>query len=202
MSAPTSKWPLTWPPGWRRTSPGARTDARFSQGDRRLDLRDGTRRVISELGIFGVPEGRILISSNHALKRDGVPYSNQPALDADPGVAVYWKRNGTEQCMAIDRYKRLPDNLAAIAATVYAMRAIERHGGAEIIDRAFTGFAALAAPLQWFQVLEVPANANLYDIEQAYRRLASKHHPDKTKDDGEAMALINRARDQAMEQFS
>lgn len=49
--------------------------------------------------------------------------------------------------MAIDQYYRVEENLAAIAATLDAMRAIERHGGAQILDRASTGFAALQAPM-------------------------------------------------------
>jgi hypothetical protein len=59
--------------------------------------------------------------------------------------------------MAIDQYDRVEHNLAAIAATLDAMRAIKRHGGAEILDRAFTGFTALPAPMAggkpWRQVL-------------------------------------------------
>ena len=38
--------------------------------------------------------------------------------------------------MAIDAYTRTADNLAAVAATLEAMRAIERHGGAQILERA------------------------------------------------------------------
>ena len=79
--------------------------------------------------------------------------------------------------MAIDQYFRVADNLAAIAATLEAMRAIERHGGAEILDRAFTGFTALPAPEQPFHVLGVSATATDEEIETAYRRLAMQHHP-------------------------
>jgi hypothetical protein len=71
-------------------------------------------------------------------------------------VAVYWIKTGRKQmkCMAIDRYGRVADNMAAIAATIEAMRAIERHGSAEILERAFLGFQALPEPEQWWQVLE------------------------------------------------
>jgi DnaJ-domain-containing protein 1 len=99
-----------------------------------------------------------------------------------------------QRCIAIDRYVRLPDNLAAIAATLEAMRAIERHGGAEILDRAFTGFTALPSPEQWFQVLKVPATATREQINDAYRRLAMEHHPDRGGS-ADQMARINQARD-------
>jgi hypothetical protein len=200
MSAPSTKYPLTWPPGWRRISPFSRKKSRFSAAGESLDVGKGTRRLLAELKTFGVPESQILISSNLKLRNDGLPYSQQATAGLDPGVAVYWKRNGKEQCMAMDRYDRIADNLAALAATIAAMRAIERHGGAEILDRAFTGFAALPAPEQWWQVLGVSSSATEEEIKLAYRRAASIHHPDAGGDAGE-MARINRARDQGLEQF-
>jgi DnaJ-domain-containing protein 1 len=100
--------------------------------------------------------------------------------------------------MAIDIYDRVADNIAAIAATLEAMRAIERHGGGAILDRVFEGFVALPAPEQWFTILGVSAQASSDEIEDAYRRLAMKHHPDRGGD-GQEMARINAARDEGME---
>lgn len=197
-------YPLTWPPGWRRAT--SRTNAKFNVGGsggerkRRVEISDGVNRVYQQLGAFGVRERDVIISSMLRIRLDGQPYRDQPVGGLDPGVAVYWKHRGTEKCMAIDRYTRLADNLAAIAATLEAMRAIDRHGGAEILDRAFTGFAALSAPEQPFQVLGVGANASREEVERAYRLLASEHHPDKGGDEAQ-MARINRARDALMEAF-
>jgi hypothetical protein len=50
---------------------------------------------------------------------------------------------------------RAADNLAAIAATLEAMRAIDRHGGATILNRAFTGFTALPPPADCWKELGV-----------------------------------------------
>lgn len=52
---------------------------------------------------------------------------------------------------------------------------IERHGGAVVLERAFSGFTALPGPstADWRKVLD-PA-----DPEGSYRRLRSKHHPDR-----------------------
>ena len=87
--------------------------------------------------------------------------------------------------MAIDRYDRVADNLAAIAATLEAMRAIERHGGAEILNRAFAGFAALPSAVpetssaHWSDVLGCPRDASMSDVRAAFFRARSAAHPDK-----------------------
>jgi DnaJ-domain-containing protein 1 len=86
---------------------------------------------------------------------------------------------------------------AAIAATLKAMRAIERHGGATILDRAFAGFKELPAPEQPWQVLGVSSQASTAEIDQAYKRLVAKHHPDRGGDE-HTMARINAARDQLL----
>ncbi len=103
------------------------------------------------------------------------------------------------RCMAVDRYDRVADNLAAIAATLDAMRAIERHGGAEILNRAFTGFAALpdaGGGEHWSVVLEVERDATREQIETAYRRLRSQHHPDRGGD-AEQFHRITKAYEEA-----
>ena len=99
------------------------------------------------------------------------------------------------RCMAMDRYDEVQDNLAAVAATLEAMRSIERHGGAAILDRAFTGFAALPAPEApsgWWVVLGVAESAGPVEIRAAHRVLAQAHHPDRGGDPAR-MAATRRA---------
>jgi len=211
---PTEAYPLTWPAGWRRTDPYRRTDAKFRKGQggwrgegaearyqaaARVDLGEALNRVYRELRAFGAQD--VIVSSDLRLRNDGLPYSQQATSGLDPGVAVYWRDGKKDRCMAIDRYNRIADNLAAIAATLDAMRAIERHGGALILDRAFTGFTALPQPEQWFQVLGVKSTASRDEIDSAYRTLAMQHHPDRGGDSSQ-MARINTARDVALEQIS
>lgn len=124
---------------------------------------------------------------------------------ADPGAAVYWQEPvGPRRCIAVDQYTTVEDNIAAIAATLDAMRAIERHGGAAILERAFTGFTALPAPGQgaqreWSDVLGVDrATVTREGCKQAYRRLASKFHPDKPEGSHAAMAELNAAQEAAL----
>jgi hypothetical protein len=202
-------FPLAWPDGWRRTDRYRRTRAKFGKVSTRtvgesswaqreaISASAALNRVLDELGRMDVPRHRVVISSNLPTRRDGLPDPRARQPD-DPGVAVYWMDGKQRRCMAIDRYDRVADNLAAIAATLDAMRAIERHGGAEILDRAFTGFVALPAPEQPWQVLGVAREASREQIEDAHRRLAMKHHPDRGGSDAE-MARINSARDALLE---
>ena len=204
------RFPLSWPEGWPRAR--GRKPAQFGTsrqnalGDRqkkRLTIADGMERVIEELEALGVnARDDALISTNLKLNLSGLPRGDQ-GEPSDPGVAVYWqKKNQPMRVMAIDVYYRVADNLAAIAATLAAMRAIERHGGAQILERAFTGFDALPAPQAkvtrpWWEVLGLRPDASADIIEQAYRAAAKRAHPD-TGGSHAAMAELNAARDAAL----
>lgn len=207
-----TRYPLAWPEGWRRTPEGRRTRAKFSKRvsqsnaygsfDRQNDITiaDGVSRVLEALRLFGVPEGEAIISTNLQTRLDGLPRSGQ-AMPRDPGAAVCWQRpdDAETRVMAIDHYDRIEHNLAAIAATLEAMRAIERHGGAQILARAFTGFAALPAPAarakrEWWEVLGVDEHTRDAEIVKArYRWRAKFDHPDKPGGSHEAMTELNQA---------
>lgn len=218
MNKPTEAYPLSWPAGWKRTPHFQRSRAKFgkkmfvdkginAEGQQMgwhtkgaLSISQGTERVLKTLEQMGYNRS-VVISSNLALRNDGLPRSGQRAPD-DPGVAVYWGQGKQSRCIAVDQYDRVADNLAAIAATLEAMRAIERHGGAAILDRAFTGFTALPAPEQPWQVLGLETSApTKQQIEDAYKRLAMKHHPDRGGNPQD-MARINAARDDLYERLS
>lgn len=83
--------------------------------------------------------------------------------------------------MAIDIYYRVRDNIAAVAAALEALRAIERHGGSQVMEKAFTGFDALAAPDTFdpHAVLGLKPGASREDIEAKFRALSMVHHPDR-----------------------
>ena len=200
MSTPT-RYPLQWPEGWKRTQSYQRKAATFSRQGKALTVFDGVQRVLDELQRLGVHQDDVVVSTNLQTRLDGLPRSNQ-ARPGDPGVCVYWKpAKSPMRCMAVDRYDEVQDNLAAVAATLETMRSIERHGGAAILDRAFTGFAALPAPAggkrDWWTVLELSSTASQAEIREAFNRLAREHHPDRGGTD-ERMAEIIRARDEAL----
>lgn len=195
-------YPLQWPEGWPRTKNYQRQHGRFSKKSRgsyneSLTVADGVERVLLELSRFGIGRDDIVISTNVPTRLDGLPRSDQKA-PADPGVAVYWRtRKGEHRVMAIDQYSKVADNLAAVAATLDAMRAIERHGGAQILDRAFTGFTALPsarAPRSWREVIGVPTfETSIAEVRAVYRRRAMELHPDRPGGSHDAMTELNAA---------
>ena len=207
--------PLQWPVGWPRTPSYQRKRATFGKGEtvysgdhrytrkRDLTVSDGVERVLTELQRMGVDRQEVVISTNVRTRLDGLPRSGEPKPD-DPGAAVYWRKRGndTPLVMAIDRYNDVADNLAAIALTLESMRAIDRHGGAQILERAFTGFAALPEPgksSSWRDVLEYGnAEPDRETITKHYRVLAASAHPDRRGGSHERMAALNRARDEAL----
>jgi hypothetical protein len=211
-----SAYPLQWPDGWPRTKPYARKGAQFGRGERHytdtgsysrkrdLTVSDGVERVLAELARMGVERQDVVVSTNVRTRLDGLPRSGERKPD-DPGAAVYWEtRKGERRVMAIDRYDEVADNLAAIAATLEAMRAIERHGGAQILDRAFTGFTALPSPggkRSWRDVLgfsETETGVNEAIVQARYRLRAAAAHPDRPGGSHAAMAELNAARDEAL----
>jgi len=172
--------PLCWPVGWKRTK--RRAKGPFGNGGS-ISIDGAVQRLRRELRLMRVHDQDIVISTNLTLRLDGLPRSGQ-AQPQDPGAAVYWIDPWAKQprAMAIDQYDKVEQNIAALAATIESMRAIERHGGAKVIERAFTGFVALPEPARtergWHTVLGVDFLATAEEIEAAYRRLRSERHPD------------------------
>ncbi|MFP1683385.1 DnaJ domain-containing protein [Alloalcanivorax sp. C16-1] len=189
----TSAYPLHWPEGWRRTRPQDRVRANFSSRQdtgasyrtkRKLTINEGTTRVLDALRKIGVGDWNVIVSTNMPVRGDGLPYSNRREPE-DCGAAVYWRTDSGQayQCIAIDQYDRLADNLAAIGGTLDALRAIERWGGAAILERATAGLKELPSSASnaagaWWVVLEVDHNANPNDVRAAYQRRRKQTHPD------------------------
>ena len=153
-------FPLAWPTGWRRMESWRRKSANFKTQRRAVSVADGVARVRDELTRMCISDDDLVVSTNVALRLDGWPRSDQREPE-DPGAAVYWTSKGATRCMAIDRYD----------------------GGAEILDRAFTGFTALPPPAHpWHVVLGVQPHTPTAEVRAAYMRRRSSTHPDNKGD--------------------
>jgi hypothetical protein len=79
-------YPLYWPEGRKRTTAYLREKARFDMSFARA--RDEIKRQV-ELLCGKYSNANLIISTNIALRRDGLPLSAQKQPD-DVGVAVYF----------------------------------------------------------------------------------------------------------------
>lgn len=209
--APAEAYPLAWPAGWERTPPHERRRSTFSVPPGRA--RDELVAEVKRLG------GRsMVISTNAALRRDGLPYAGQKNPE-DPGVAVYWLTRGNEwRVVACDRWRSVDENIRAVGLTLGALRGLERWGASGVLDRAFQGFKALpggdtaAAPAlrrPWPAVLGVEhlvgtlANDELLVIaETKFRKLAREMHPDAPTGNAEAFIELSDAIGQARKELA
>lgn len=188
----TQAYPLTWPKEWPRTMnpEGSRFDTTISKA---------MNNVTKSLEMFAKDSGKkvesIVVSSNVTLGAQN---------PKDAGVAIYFTWDGISTCIAVDRYRRVEENLQAIHHCVEAERTKLRHGGLNLVRAAFRGYAALPPPSapsgrNWTDVLGLTSRCTREDIENSYKAKAKKAHPD-TGGSTEAMAELNAARAQALKE--
>jgi hypothetical protein len=207
---PISRYPLSWPAGWKRTPARERRRAQFSRvekayntqlgrtvntGTRALSVADALRRLQGELDRLGAVDAQL--STNVPMRLDGLPRSGQ-SEPADPGAAVYFLLKGKPLVLACDRWTRVADNIAAIAQHIDALRRIDRYGVGSL-EQAFAGYTALpqhAGVEAWWEVLGCAPTVTVEEVEARHRALARAAHPDVGGSHA-AMARLNRARDEA-----
>lgn len=186
-------FPLQWPEGWPRTSQWKRGSSRFGKN---LGFNQITK-LQNELRLLGARN--VVISSNVPLRQDGLPYATETKRRYDdPGVAVYFTLKGKALSMARDCYNTPWENIRSLILAIDAIRSIERHGGSTMMERAFSGFAAIAPPdwkKPWREVFGVKPDWR-GNITELYRDKAKLRHPDSGGSDT-LMAELNVAYEEA-----
>jgi hypothetical protein len=212
-----TRYPLSWPTGWKRTPAGKRKASRFSatsygtyssgglyRRSRELTVADARKRLDLELERLGARD--CLLSTNVELTTYGEPRSGRRPPD-DPGVAVYFRIGGKDRVLACDSWTTVAGNIAAIAAHIECIRGIDRYG-VGTLDQAFAGYDALPPPgavarIPWRKVFEYADDArpSKADLQARYRVMAARFHPDLQGGSHEAMAMLNTARDEALKEI-
>lgn len=193
-------YPLQWPDGWPRTT--YRKSSAY-----KISIDKAVDDLMRALMLLGAQKGSIMLSSNVPPRNAlGTPRNDGHTV-SDPGVAVYWTttKHG-ERVMACDRWASVRENVRAIGLAVDGLRAIERAGATQILERAFSAFGALPpsngapAARPWWEVLglkkEALGFATLAMVEAQWRDLAAKAHPDRGADPT-LLVELNRAREEA-----
>lgn len=205
-----SRYPLEWPAGWIRNRSRRHADFRMTREDRSstgevrkrsspVNMAAATERLERQLDALGAKDP--VLSTNVSLSLRGVPRGDEKP--SDPGAAVYFRFRGKATVLACDRYFRVADNIAALAAHIDALRRIERYG-VGTIEQALAGYKALPADTaaNWRAVFGFPKEAQptLDQLDSAFKDAAKVHHPDLGGSDME-MAHLNRARDYALQEL-
>lgn len=211
MNEQATRFPLSWPLGWKRTAPRNRQRASFRRHVRGVDIRDGQVYNRAEIRALTVSDaiGRLsaellrlgasseILSTNVPVRLDGLPRSGQPE-PSDPGAAVYFRLGKQDRCLACDAWDRTADNIAAIAQHIDALRRIDRYG-VGTLEQAFAGYAQLppaASGEEWWVVLQVAPDATIDQVEAAFLKIARTQHPD-VGGSHDVMAALTDARDRA-----
>lgn len=171
-------YPLCWPDGWPRAK--YQQQSKFVRHSgfaaRRKSMSEALAGLQGEIDRLGAI--RAILSSNVALRLDGLPRSDQ-GQPRDKGAAVYFTLKGKPVSLACDKWDRVEDNVWAIAKHIEALRGQERWGVGSV-EQAFRGYMALppANNTSPHQVLGVAINASYDQVKEAHRLLSKKHHPD------------------------
>lgn len=193
-------YPLYWPEDWPRTRAWDRKSSKY-----KVEFLTAREEVAKSLRLMTGDRGFSLrqfsVSTDVPLRLDGLPLAGQREPH-DPGVAVWWLAKGNLRVMACDQWRTVRENLRAVGLALEALRAFERCGATQILDRAMQSFERPA--LQegrpwWFHELVLaywpPQSASAVDA--AFKAQAAKKHPD-VGGTHEGFLTLQRARNEAL----
>jgi hypothetical protein len=186
----TQAYPLQWPDFIPRST-------RREGGKFKTTLAAALQNVRDSLRLFGSDSGKpvsdVVLSSNVSLGHE---------RPADPGIAVWFKWDGEQRCIPVDRYQTPAANLQAIHHIIEARRVEMRHGTLALVRASMRGFQALPAPgsTPWWSVLGIAQTATREQIEDAFKRLARERHPDRPGGSHDLMSDLNRARERGLKE--
>jgi hypothetical protein len=206
-------WPLYWPKGRVRTPAGKRiADAPFSVGEsfqqtriaevttvvtrrrsRAVGLPVALDRLEDQLQRLGAQA--IVLSTNLELRLNGQPRAGQKD-PFDPGAAVYFNLKNKRLVFACDKWLRVADNVAAIAAHIRSIRSLENYG-VGTTEQSFEGYRSIedfsTSAMPWRRVLGFPEESRpaLADVEAKWRARMKEVHPDMSGQSGVQASQLN-----------
>lgn len=209
MSDTPERYPLAWPAHKPRRHWDKRVTGSFSKTleggkTRKVTIAEAADRCDEEVQRMG---GRWpILSTNVELRVNGIPKGG--VKPADPGACLYFDLKGTPYAMACDTYNEVEQNIAAIAAHLKAVQAIERYGVGTTAET-LQAFTALPPPPQakpkrpWWEVLGVVRGAvDKDDVSAVFKIRAKKWHPDAETGDAEKMIELNDALKEALKELA
>ncbi|QLK25123.2 J domain-containing protein [Natrinema zhouii] len=174
---------LEWPDGFERTPAGDRDP--YPHGFRVSRTR-AFDNVLEELRKMDARNVQVETAAPHTQAQPHRPYADRDP--DDPGVVVYFERDGRQFAVPCDRWNNLRDNAQAIAKYLNAKRALERYG-VQTVESEFSTQAlpsadgdAVTPPEPPHEILEVAPDADDGVVQAAARAKKKEHHPDRGGD--------------------
>jgi hypothetical protein len=177
---------LNWPIDEPRT-PTKRSSSPFS-----MPLDRAIRELDTELKRFKAIN--VVLSHN----------DNRRSVPREPGAALFFKLGTRDISICCDLYPDVGDNIRAILKIVQAMRTIERYGGQHLSQKSFTGFVALPAPKDVWQILGISKGVGEALSPKMKRDFVMEAFRDRVKEGhgaGADMSALTEARDEALKQL-
>lgn len=186
---------LDWPEAFERTP---ESDRRSYPHGFQQSRRAAFDSILDELDkMDGVRNLQVKTAAPHTANNPHQPYKDRDP--DDPGVVVYFERDGQQFAVPCDRWDNLRDNARAIALYLDAKRALDRYG-VETVRSEFDTQAlpepddAVAADPPPHEVLDVAPDAPEAIVQGAFRAKVNEVHPDKGGSQ-EAFERVQRARE-------
>lgn len=173
---------IDWPDSFERTNP---SDREPYSGGFRVTRSTAFGNVLDELrGWDGVTDVQLDSGAEHQKRNPNKPYAN--ASYDDPGVVVYFTKDGEEMAAACDRWDNPRDNAQDLYRFLHETRMQEQRGTVTAESeydklRLPSGdedaVAAAAPPAH--TVLGVERDASEKEIRDAWREKMKEAHPDQ-----------------------
>ena len=188
---------IDWPDAFPRTPSREREPY---GGGFRVSRSDAFQNILDELRTWdGVTDVQLESGAEHQKRNPNKPYAS--ASFEDPGVVVYFTKDGEQMAAACDRWDNPRDNAQDLYHYLHETRMQEQRGTvtAESEYRKLRlpsgDEEAIAAKPSAHDVLGVARDASDAEIEAAFRERVKETHPDKPDGDEDAFRRVQEAKE-------
>lgn len=193
---------IDWPDSFKRTPP---QDREPYSGGFRVTRSVAFQNVLDELrGWEGVTDVQLDSGAEHQQRNPNKPYAN--ATYDDPGVVVYFTKDGEEMAAACDRWDNPRDNAQDLYHYLHETRMQEQRGTVTAeseydklrLPSGDEDVEAAAPPAH--AVLGVDRDASNQEIRDDWRERVKETHPDQNDDSTkEALKRVHDAKEEMLD---
>lgn len=189
---------LEWPANFERTDPRKRTEC---PNGFQVTRSVAFENILDELQTWsGVKDVQLDFGAEQQKRNPNKPYANS-SFD-DPGVVVYFEKDGQDMAAACDRWDNPRDNAQDLYYYLNETRMQEQRGtvtGQSEYEklRLPSGDDEIAADPPAHKVLGVDADATKQEVKEAYRERVKQTHKDQGGDT-ESFKKVQRAKEKLL----